>query len=53
MSINGQNIHEIGAFLDSNLNFTIKVFTWDLANDLQTCKNYEKPTKHIILSNLI
>ena len=50
MSINGKNIHEIGVFLDSNLNFAIRVFTWGLANDLHICKNCEKP---IILSNLI
>ena len=50
MSIDGKNIHEIGVFLDSNLNFTIRVFTWDLANDLCICKNHVKP---IILSNLI
>ena len=50
MSINGKNIHEIGVFLDSNLNFTIRVFTWGLTNDLDICKNYKKP---IILSNLV
>ena len=32
MSMNGKNIHEIGVFLDSNLNFTIRVFTWGLAS---------------------
>ena len=51
MSINGKNIHKIGVFLDSNLNFTIRVFTWDLVNDLHICKIYEKPAKYIILSN--
>ena len=50
MSINGKNINEIGVFLDSNLNFTIRVFTWGLANHLYIYKNYKKP---IILSNLI
>ena len=55
MSINGKNIHDIGAFLYSNLNFTIRIFIWDLANDLHICrkKKKEKPAKHIILSNLI
>ena len=41
MYINGKNIHEIpetGAFLDSNLNFGIRVFTCDLANDLHIFK---------------
>ena len=42
MFINGKNIHEIGVFLDSNLNFTIKVFIWGLANDLHICKNMKK-----------
>ena len=53
MSINGKNIHEIRIFLDSNLNFTIRLFTWGLAYDLHICKKYEKPAKHIFLSNLI
>ena len=48
MSINGKNIHEIGVFLDSNLNFAIRVYTWGIANDLHICKNYKKP---IILPN--
>ena len=33
MSINGKNIHEIseiGVFLDSNPNSSIRVFTWGL-----------------------
>ena len=37
MSIDGKNIHEIseiGDFFDRNLNFTIRVFTWGLANYL-------------------
>ena len=50
MSINGKKIYEIGVFLDNNLNFTVRVFTWDLANDLHIWKNYKNP---IILSNLI
>ena len=53
MSINENKIHDTGVFLYSNLNFTIRVFTWDLANDLHICKNYKKTTKHIILSNLM
>ena len=53
MSINGKYIHEIGVFLDSNLNFTIRVFTWGLANDLHIFKTNEKLAKPIILSNLI
>ena len=50
MSINEKNVHEIRVFLDSNLNFTIRVFTWGLENDLHICKNYKKP---IIPSNLV
>ena len=50
MFINGENIHGIGVFLDSNLNFAITVFIWGLTNDLHICKNMKK---HIILSNLI
>ena len=41
MSTNGKSIREIpeiGVFLDSNLNFTIRVFTWGLENDLHICK---------------
>ena len=53
MPINEKNINEIGVFLDGNLNFTIRVFTWGLPNDLHLCKKDEKPVKHIILSNLI
>ena len=48
MSNKGKNIHEIGVFLDDNLNFT-----WGLPNNLHICKKYEKPVEHIILSNLI
>ena len=42
---------ENGFFLDSNLSFTIRVFTWGLANDLYICiKNvYQKPAKHVSL----
>ena len=36
----GKNVHETGVFLDSNLNFTIRVLTWGLANDL-IFKKYE------------
>ena len=39
MFINGKNIHGAGVFLDSNLDFTIRVFIWGLANDLHICKN--------------
>ena len=28
------------------MNFTIRVFTWGLANDHDICKNYEKLAKH-------
>ena len=50
MSVNGKNIHEIlviGVFVDSNLNFTIRIFTFGVTNDLQTCKKYAKPAKLI------
>ena len=54
--MNGK-LHEISkirVFFDSKLNFTITFFIWGLANDIHTCKKYyEKPTKQIILSNLI
>ena len=53
MSVNGKNIPEIGVFLDSNLNFTIRAFTWGLANGLHINRYYEKNTKHIIMFNLI
>ena len=50
----GKNLEkpsENGFFLDSNLSFTIRVFTWGLANDLYICiKNvYQKPAKHVSL----
>ena len=44
MSINGKNIHEIpetGVFLDSILNFTIRVFT--CGPKMIFAKKYEKP----------
>ena len=53
MCINGKKNHVFGVILDSNLNFTVRGFTWGLENDLHIRKNYENPTKHIILSNLI
>ena len=48
MSING-NTSEIGVFLDSNLSFTIRIFTWGLTNDLHICKKYEKLAKYVTL----
>ena len=45
MSINGKNIHDIGAFLYNNLNFTIRIFIWDLANDLHICRKKKKKKK--------
>ena len=41
MSINEKH-SEIGVFLDSNLSFTIRKFTWDLADDLHICKKNVK-----------
>ena len=38
MFITGKTTHGIGVFLESNLNFTIRVFVWGLANDLHICK---------------
>ena len=35
---NVNEIPEIEVFLGSNMNFTIRVFTWDLANDDNVCK---------------
>ena len=50
MSINGKKYFEIGVFLDSNLSFTIRVFTLGLANDLHICKRrYEISAKHVTL----
>ena len=49
MSINGKKIHQITAFLDNNLNFTIRVFTWSLANDLHICKKYEKSARAVTM----
>ena len=46
-----KNIHGIGVFLDSNLNFTIRVFIWGLANDLDIWKKMKTLQKRIILSN--
>ena len=48
MPINGKNIYEIRIFLDSNLNFIIKVFTWGLTNDLHRYTKYKKLAKNII-----
>ena len=58
MLINGKNVHEIPeieVFLDNNLNFTVKVFTWGLASDHDICKKYVKPkhAKRMILSSFI
>ena len=47
MLFNGKHIHEVEFFL------IVRALIWDLANDLHICKKYEKPTKHVILSNLI
>lgn len=52
MSISGKNVHvkhKVKVFLDSNLNFAIKVFTWGQANNHGICKKYEKLAEHIIL----
>ena len=43
---NVNEIPKIEVFLGSNMNFTIRVFTWDLANDDNICEKS-------ILSNLI
>ena len=53
MSVNRKNIDKIGVFLDTYLNFTIRIFAWDLVSNLHICKKFEKPAKHITLSNLI
>ena len=50
MSINGKNIHkipEIEVFLNGDLNFTIRVFTWVPANDLHICKKIMKNLQSI------
>ena len=56
MPINGKNIHkipEIGSCFYGDLNLTIRVFTWGLANDLHICKQNMINLKNIILSNFI
>ena len=40
-----KNIHEIGVFLDSNLNFKIRAFIWGLAKDLHVCQGIQEWTK--------
>ena len=45
---NVNKIHETEVFLGSNLNFTIKVFTWGLANDDNICKKIFNPIWSII-----
>ena len=50
--IKGKSFSET-PFPGSNLNFTIRVFTWGLANNHDICERYAKPAKNIILSNLI
>ena len=40
---------EIGVFLGSSLSFTIRTFTWGLANDLHIFSRCEKPAEHVIL----
>ena len=49
---NWKNVHEISDiefFLGSNLNFTIKVFTWVLADDHGICKKKKKRKKRITI----
>ena len=57
LSISKKNvieIHETEVCIDSNLNFTIRVLTWGIANDNHICKKkHDKLAKRIILSNLI
>ena len=56
LSIDGKNYNNevpgIKVFLDSNLSFTVRIFTWGLVPDLDVSKKYEKHAKPI-LSNLI
>ena len=44
---------EIKVSINSNLNFTMWVFTWGLANDHDIHKKYETIAKSSTLSNLI
>ena len=57
LPITGRNTHEkpeIEGFIPSNSNFTVQVFPWGLANDLDIYKNMKKSQNIIItLSNLI
>ena len=46
---NVNEIHEIEVFFRSNLNFTTRVFTWDLANDNNIYKKLFCPILSIIL----
>ena len=42
----GKNIHGIWVFLEGNLNFTMKVFIFGLANDLYVYKNMKNPQNY-------
>ena len=44
-----KNILRLEFFLTSSLNFTFRILTWGIANDLHKCKKYEKPAKDVIL----
>ena len=46
-------IPEIDIFIDSDLNFTIRVFAWCLEKDHEIYKKFDKSVKKITLSNLI
>ena len=53
---NRKNIHdtsEIRVSIYNNLNFTLWVFAWGLANDHDIHKKNKKTAYHITLSNLI
>lgn len=56
MSINGGNVHEkseIELLLDSNLNFTIRVFSWGLAKIIICKKNESLQNIFFLISTII
>ena len=50
---NCYKIPEVEVFLGSNLNFTLRIFTWGPAKDHDKCKKDDEVAKHINLSNII
>ena len=56
MSINEENVHEkpeIELFLDSNLNFTISVFSWGLPKIIICKKNESLQNIFFLISTIL